>query len=64
MSSRRLIRFGQDCSADPEDQFREDKRRSIRYLLDRKVSVQNPRSIRATLDERPVSSPDWCTVPR
>lgn len=50
MAKRRIVRFAESWTPDPDDPFGEDKRRLIRYLLDNEITVTNPRPIQSILD--------------
>ena len=50
MAKRRIVRFAESWTPDPDDPFGEDKRRLIRYLLDNEITATNPRPIHSILD--------------
>lgn len=53
MTSRRLLRFAETWTSDPDDPFGDDKKRLIQYLLDHQVTVANPRPIQSILGQVP-----------
>jgi hypothetical protein len=51
MAMSRLVRLAESWVPEPHDPFGEDKRRLIRFLLDRSVSSANPKTIPTLLRE-------------
>jgi hypothetical protein len=52
MTRSRILRLAESWTPDPEDQYGEDERRLIRFLLENSITAQNPRPISWILDRQ------------